>query len=274
MSRGAGVAAVLAPVTDVESMWQVAEAALAARVELRRPDRDDAGGGPAPLPVVVCLWKRHHRLSTILGMLARQSVPCDLYLWNNDATRADAIAATVAGAALAPARVVVANSESNIGGFGRFFWARELAPANPFVLFVDDDELLDVESAAAFRAEARPGQIHSAWGFSFTQRRNYWRRQPAAAGEPAKYCGTGGMITDSSIFLDERVFRCPSPYWFCEDIWLSYFASTALGWGLFKSRAEVGWLLDDAAQYPGLHRKKSRFFRLLNARGGWVDHPG
>jgi len=271
VSRGAGVAAVLAPVAEVDAMWRVAESALAARVELRRPDRDEAGPDQAPLPVVVCLWKRHHRLSTILGMLARQSVPCDLYLWNNDPTQADAIATAVAGAALVPDRVVVANSASNIGGFGRFFWARELAATNSFVLFVDDDELLDVDSVATFRAEAAVGQIHSAWGFRFTQRRNYWRRRPVAAGEPAKYCGTGGMITDSSIFLDERVFRCPAPYWFCEDIWLSYFASTALGWGLFKSRAEVGWLLDDAAQYPGLHRKKSRFFRLLNARGGWLD---
>jgi hypothetical protein len=204
-------------------------------------------------------------------MIDRQTVPCDLYLWNNDLTKADEIATAVAAAPDGPGQIVVAHSPVNIGGFGRFFWARELAAANPYVLFVDDDEILDDETVATFRSEAAPGRILSAWGFRFRQRRNYWRRLPVAAGEPAKYCGTGGMASDSRVFVDERLFRCPESYWFCEDIWLSYFASTAMGWGLFKSAAEVGWLLDDAAQYPGLQKKKSRFFRMLNRRGGWID---
>jgi hypothetical protein len=271
--RRRGADSVLAPVVEVESMWRAAEAALSTRQVLRPVAGGNEAEAPGRLPIVVCLWKRQHRLPAILSMVSRQTVPCDLYLWNNDPAQADAIVAAVNAAPTAPHRVVVANSPVNIGGFGRFFWARELAADHPFVLFVDDDEILDDASAATFRAEAAPGRITSAWGFRFTQRRNYWRRRPVAVGEPAKYCGTGGMVADTSVFLDERVFRCPIQFWFCEDIWLSYFTSTALGWSLQKSGAEVGWLLDDAAQYPGLHKTKSQFFRLLNRRGGWIDPP-
>ncbi len=171
----------------------------------------------------------------------------------------------------APDRVLLANSPVNIGGFGRYFWAREIAVDNPFVVFVDDDEILDEDSVATFASEYAAGSIRSAWAFRFTQRRNYWRRRPVGLGEPAKYCGTGGMVSDAQVFTDDRLFRCPEEYWFCEDIWLSYFASTALRWRLSKSAAEVGWLLDDAAQYPELHRKKTQFFRLLNRSGGWID---
>jgi hypothetical protein len=217
------------------------------------------------------LWKRQHRLGSILSMVERQSVPCDLYLWNNDPANVPAIEAAVAADTRGRKRVVVATSQVNVGGFGRFYWARELAATSPQVVFVDDDEILDDTSVATFLSEAAPRRITSAWGFRFPHRRSYWRRRPVAVGEVAKYCGTGGMVSDTSVFTDPRFFRCPKEFWFCEDIWLSYFASTALGWELIKSGAEVGWLLDDAAQYPALHRAKSRFFRLLNGRGAWVD---
>jgi hypothetical protein len=257
---------VLAPEAEVAAMVAVGRNAVDTATVLA-PGSDEAGR----VPVIVCLWKRQFRLPSILAMVARQSVPCDLYLWNNDPAAASAIAAAVADAAPTPMRVAVANSETNIGGFGRFFWARELAADHPYVVFVDDDELISDESVATFLAAARPGRILSAWGFRFTQRRNYWRREPVAAGEPAKYCGTGGMVADSSVFTDDRLFRCPLSYWFCEDIWLSYFASTALGWGLYKSSAEVGWLLDDAAQNPALVKTKKRMYRWLNRTGAWRD---
>jgi hypothetical protein len=255
-------------------MWEAAEAALASRTVLRDRDGDrdgESGSAATPVPVVMCLWKRHHRLPSILAMIARQTVACDLYLWNNDVAQHDAIVAAVAAAPAAPGRVVVATSPANIGGFGRFFWARELATTSSVVVFLDDDEIVDDTCVETFLGEATPRRVVSVWGFQFTQRLRYWRRQPAAVGQPAKYCGTGGMVSDTSIFRDERLFRCSVDYWFCEDIWLSYFASTALGWGLAKSGAEVGWLMDEAAQFPGLRRAKNRFFRRLNLQGGWVD---
>lgn len=273
MRSARGVDAVLSRGSDGDAKRLAAAQALADRRILRDlpADAHAATAASDRVPVVVCLWKRQHRLDSILRMLARQSVDCDLYLWNNDPSQQEPIEATVAAAENAPGRVLLANSPVNIGGFGRFFWASQLAADHPYVVFVDDDEILDDHSVSTFGSEFAPGTIRSAWAFRFTQRRNYWRRRPVGTGEPAKYCGTGGMVCDTAIFADERLFRCPEEYWFCEDIWLSYLASTAFGWRLSKSAAEVGWLLDDAAQYPGLHRTKSAFFRFLNRTGGWVD---
>jgi hypothetical protein len=264
---------VLSVGTDGDANRLAAAQALDGRLILRDLPTDARSTVTAAsrVPVVVCLWKRQYRLDSILRMLARQSVDCDLYLWNNDPTQQAAIEQTVAAAENAPGRVLLANSPTNIGGYGRFFWAAQIAADHPYVVFVDDDEILDDHSVSTFVSEFAPGTIRSAWAFRFTQRRNYWRRRPVGAGEPAKYCGTGGMICDTAIFRDERLFRCREEFWFCEDIWLSYLASTAFGWRLSKSAAEVGWLLDDAAQYPGLHRTKSQFFRLLNRVGDWVD---
>jgi hypothetical protein len=253
---------------ETADLHEAATAALGSTVVLCD---DDA---PPRLPVVLCLWSRCGRLPSILRMIARQTEPCDLYLWNNKINESAAIEAAVLAASELPARVILANSSVNIGGFGRFFWARQLASTSPYVVFIDDDELLDDHSAATFLGEVAPGRISSAWGFSYSQRYRYWKRDPAPVAGAAKYCGTGGMIADTTIFRDDRLFQCPKEFWFCEDIWLSYFASTVLGWSLSKSAAEVGWLLDDAAQYKGLSKTKSRFFRRLNYLGGWVDPPG
>lgn len=272
MSQMRGVQAVLADPAEVAEFVTAAEQALAARTVLR-------GAGesiePGRIAVVVCLWKRHYRLESILRMVARQTSPCDLYLWNNDVASDAGIRAAVTGAGEAPARVELATPAVNLGGFGRFFWARAVASQYEYVVFVDDDEMLDDDTVTVFRRDGGEHRIASAWGFRFTQRRDYWGRKPAGVGEPAKYCGTGGMIVPTAVFTDDRLFRCPRAYWFCEDIWLSYFASTALGFGLYKSGAEVGWLLDDAAQYPELHKKKTRMYRHLNKVGAWRDpRPG
>jgi hypothetical protein len=270
---GRGVDAVLSVGTDGDAKRLAAADALDDRRTLRDFSNDASGanGTADRIPVVVCMWKRQYRLDSILRMLARQSVRCDVYLWNNDPTQQDAIERTVADAENAPDRVFLATSPANVGGFGRFFWAAQIAADYPYVVFVDDDEIVDDHSISTFASEFAPGTIRSAWAFRFTQRHNYWRRRPVGIGEPAKYCGTGGMVCDTAIFRDERLFRCRDEYWFCEDIWLSYLASTAFGWRLSKSAAEVGWLLDDAAQFPGLHRRKSQFFRFLNRTGGWID---
>lgn len=273
MRRRRGIERVMAPAAEVAPLTQAAESALSgARCLVGAASTPDPNA--ETLAVVVCMWRRHHRLPALLRMLARQQgVTPALYLWNNDHSMAEATELAVADAAERPSSVWLVNSQMNVGGFGRFFWARELADQFPNVVFIDDDEVLDDDVLATFAGEAGPGRIRSAWAFRFQQRLDYWRRVPAGYGEAAKYCGTGGMVCDSSVFTDDRLFRCPNRFWLCEDIWLSYFASTVLGWDLRKSAAEVALLLDESAQFPVLHRDKAKLFRLLNRQGGWVDPP-
>ena len=273
-SRTAGIEKVIAAPADVATLVDAAERGLSTALDLTAARDPRTSAAEPVLPVVVCLWRRHHRLPALMRMLARQrGVVPELYLWNNDADQAAATVEMVAAAQERPEVVWLVNSPSNVGGFGRFFWARQLAERFPAVVFVDDDEVLDDDVLATFLEESGTGRIRSAWAFRFNQRFDYWRRLPARYGEAAKYCGTGGMVSDSTIFTDPRLFRCPVKYWFCEDIWLSYFAATVLKWDLRKSEADVALLLDESAQFPVLHKDKARLFRLLNRRGGWIDPP-
>jgi hypothetical protein len=227
-------------------------------------DRD-----PAVLPVVMCTWKRIERLPRTIELLAAQRcVRPHLYLWNNNRGAAPTVDATIDRMPLIG--VEVSHSGTNVGGFGRFFYARELAGTYPYVVFIDDDEDFDERLLATFLSEAKPRTASGYWSFNFSSTRDYWasRIQPSA-GERVTYCGTGGMIIDTSVFLCDGLFRCPSRYWFIEDLWLSYFAGHVCGWTLYKSKASITIEHDPYDQFLTLHRHKDRFFRYLMMRRGW-----
>jgi hypothetical protein len=87
--------------------------------------------------VVICVWDRIDRTTNLLrGLAESNGVRADVYLWNN---RADAAARLTEGLMSCPdslPRVSLATSQLNIGGFGRFYWARSLAKDYRSVLFI------------------------------------------------------------------------------------------------------------------------------------------
>ena len=85
----------------------------------------------------MCTWRRLARLERTLELLAAQTVPVELYVWNNN-WREQARVNEAARTAPIPTHVV--HSRRNIGGFGRFYLARELASAAGQVVFIDDDQ--------------------------------------------------------------------------------------------------------------------------------------
>jgi hypothetical protein len=238
-----------------------------------------AGADALPLiPVVMCLWDRFDRLPRTLRALQHSiGVQADIYLWNNRASESDRVLRDVVAAcdsAAAPRRVTVATSPLNIGGFGRFYWARHLAVRHPSVVFLDDDQMLDSFSLSELAAESRPRSLRAVWAYRFDNRTEYWRRSQVRPGETAQYLGTGGMVADTSVFLDDGVFACPAPYWFIEDLWLSYYARAELGWSLRRSHAEIGMIFDGRNQYRALRQAKDDFYRLLAQDPRWLgDDP-
>ena len=92
----------------------------------------------------MCVWNRHDRVTNMLRALAlSQDVSVDVYLWNNRAAAAGELIEEIRRCTHALPRTMVASCETNIGGFGRFYWARELAARYPYVIFLDDDQILD-----------------------------------------------------------------------------------------------------------------------------------
>src|ERR1700728_5190076 len=79
------------------------------------------------LPVVLSVWKRLERLPHTLEQLAAQEIAVQVYIWNNSCERRLVDAAAASASSALP--VVVHHSPRNVGGFGRFYLAREVAEA-------------------------------------------------------------------------------------------------------------------------------------------------
>ncbi|MCD1268919.1 glycosyltransferase [Microbacterium sp. MEC084] len=225
---------------------------------------------PARIPVVMCTWRRPKYFRRTLRALAAQSdVSVELHVWNNNPAISEQLEAAAAEGPL-PVRF---HSPENIGGFGRFHFASELAPSHPHVVFIDDDQLFGPRTIRTLVGEARPRTATEWWAYRFLFPPHYWLRVPVRRGRRAQYLGTCGMIIDTSVFLDDRVFECPDRFRLVEDVWLSYVAQHLMGWTLRRSRATFWFIPDTRNQFAGLIREKYEFLRYLTARG-WLQRPG
>ena len=218
------------------------------------------------VPVIMCTWRRINRLEKTIRLLEAQKSGThpELYIWNNNFAEKDAIDSIIVRSHI---RVKAYHHHENIGGFGRFYFARILAEKHPFIIFIDDDQEFDKNFLETFFLEATPKTLISYWAFRINNYENYWNREPLRPYEDAVYCGTGGMICDSSLFKDSRLYDCPFEYRFIEDLWLSYFASHILGWRLLKSSALLSIIEDGLDQGIDLTEKKNNFLKLLVASG-------
>lgn len=219
------------------------------------------------IPVIMCVWRRPERLDETIRLLERQGGPSvELHVWNNNRRAAARVESALSGSSLLARSVT--HSAANVGGFGRFYLARELAERHPFVIFIDDDVTFPPTMTRELAAEFREASISSFWAFRLLSRSNFWSRDAAQPGERADYCGTGGMVVDTRVFLEPALFACPRRFWFVEDLWLSYFAAHVLGWTLRKSAVPFELTNDGFDQYHYLGRTKSRLVRHL-VREGW-----
>ena len=219
------------------------------------------------LPVIFCTWRRLDRLQCTLTQLAAQDIPIQALIWNNSPDRAKV------DSAVRKSRIPVAvhHSERNIGGFGRFYLAREVAErGHDVAVFIDDDQDFDTGTIRELLSAHRPRSMSGWWAFSFhsADYNSKFRPEPT---ESASLIGTGGMIVDTAVFRDARLFRCPRRYWFVEDLWLSYVAGCLWGYTCFRSPAGFAFhesAEDNHAQYRVLGHTKVRLLRYL-VRRGW-----
>lgn len=220
----------------------------------------------ARTPVIMCTWKRIDRLPRTLELLAEQDTPAALYIWNNNRAAASQVDELVSRAPI-PARSF--HCSRNIGGFGRFYLARDLAGHHDSVIFIDDDQQFGpsmlVDQLASFARQSLAGW----WAFKYAKGAETYaeRHRVTTAFDLADYVGTGGMVADASVFADPALFRCPRRYWFVEDVWLSYFASHIRGWVLRRSLAEFEFAPDGLDIDLTLAATKVRMFRYLKRRG-------
>jgi hypothetical protein len=215
------------------------------------------------IPVIMALWQRIPMLERIAGSLQMQKdAKPILYLWNNNLAEKDRINKIVSKLQIP---VMVLHSQTNIGGFGRFFLAREVQSKHRFIIFIDDDQVPTRTYLSDVIQEYQSRHISSQWAYQFPNSVNYWHKVLPEKGGLADYCGTGGMIADSTIFTKKAVFLCPKRYWFVEDLWLSYVAYQ-LGWKLTRSNTDLEILQDGLDQFSSLIDTKTSMLKYLHRR--------
>jgi hypothetical protein len=217
-------------------------------------------------PVIMCAWKRVDRLGRTLEMLADQDAPATLYVWNNNRQEANRIDDLLAESPI-PAQSL--HCGRNIGSFGRFYVAHDLADRHDVVLFIDDDQEFGSSMVADQLASFGPRSLAGWW--AFTYRPGAWtyaeRDRVQAPLHRADYVGVGGMVADAAVFTDPALFRCPRRYWFVDDMWLSFFATHVHGWELLRSLADFEFAYDGQDLDLTLAMTKVRMFRYLKRRG-------
>jgi len=226
------------------------------------------------VPIIMCTWKRIERLPITLDCLKNQTYKnFEFYVWNNNSNIVDAVE-TLLDTAYPDLKVHVYHSDKNVGGFGRFMFAKRLIGKYKYVIFIDDDLELEDNVIECFMKERKLKTIVAEWSWNFIPNSNYWNRRPTNPGEQAHYCGTGGMILDISIFNDPLLFNCPNKFWMMvEDLWLSWLASKR-GWNLRKSQLvskdiNLREIDDGKNSYKSIIRKKSEFLQYLRQDRNW-----
>jgi len=212
------------------------------------------------IPVVMCTWNRIDKLSDTIQMLKNQTTNVDFHIWNNNYNARKKIDEVVKLEDRLP--ITAHHSSFNIGGFGRFYAAKQLNDRHKKVIFIDDDQKLGANAVKLLANDFKQNSVISQWAFKFIND-NYWDKKPVDPGEAADYCGTGGMVVDLSIFESKEVFSCPKRFWFVEDLWLSHIAKQK-GWSLNKSSKEIVIIEDNKDQMYGLIDKKDAMLKKLS----------
>lgn len=218
-------------------------------------------------PVFMCLWNRPSRLIDMLEALDAQDHPdgVTFHIWNNNKLDHEHYRRVVADFRPTGAlrEVQLVKTPYNLGSMGRFFLAREhgiLHGPGPIIV-VDDDENVQPGFVSAARAAYSPTTVAAWWAFEVG--RDYYDRKPADLGGPVDHVGPGGMICDSSLFLDDAFFTTmPERFWFVDDLWFTWFAKQK-GMTLAKLDTQIEFVMDETNQSYGLVDLKLELFREL-----------
>lgn len=218
--------------------------------------------------LIMCLWRRISNLKRTLDLLSKQSSKeFDIFLWNNNIQEKENIENIVGQFKFTS--IEVKHSKENIGGIGRFYFAKNISN-NGYenVIFIDDDQIFDENLIRDFISVYEKNSVKSWW--AWRAKESYFDRVRCQKdGDKPNYCGTGGMICDIEIFKDNRVIsEIPKQFQFIEDLWVSYFANHILGWKLGVVNTNLKILEDGKDQYVKLKKDKDIFYKQLK-KTGW-----
>lgn len=227
------------------------------------------------LPVIMCVWKRVDGFIKTIEQLNKQTLrDFKLFIWNNNPDLEEEFLEALK---LAKFKYEMHTSHDNIGGFGRFYYAKQIRRSEgllDYCVFIDDDQTFEKDTLAILLSEAKPNNITSQWGWEFTGYDYYGNdaRIQRKPGESLHYAGTGGMVADMRLFDSEGLYKCPKEYWFVEDLWMSFYANHYLNYSLTKSACKVINGDDEHSLYKVVFDIKKKMLKDLIDNYKWNIH--
>ena len=174
--------------------------------------------------LIMCTWKRVDYFKKTLKLLCKQTNKNFIfYVVNNNINIKNKIN-LVAGQYRNKLSIVVIHNNINRGGFGRFEVAKTLVDKHEIIIFIDDDQIFTNEMIDIFYKNYESNAIKSRWAFRFDNSYCY-RERVIEQDKCVDYCGTGGMVLPSKIFLCKELYEIPEKYFFIEDLWLCFVAN-------------------------------------------------
>jgi hypothetical protein len=212
--------------------------------------------------VVFCTWKRVYRLKELLQDLLNQTYSnFDVFIWNNNTKEVDVIESIVKNFKL---KINIKHSEKNIGGIGRFYYAKEICDNYEKIIFIDDDQKLGSDVIEKMVNRHKDNTVLSWWGWLVGS--NYFDRIRIKTFNRVDYCGTGGMVIDSKIFKSLELNDIPKKYEFIEDLWLSFIAKYDFNYELLGGDFDIEIKYDGNDQFNNLIPLKKEFYNYLTTK--------
>lgn len=235
----------------------------------------------AKYPIIMCQWKRPELLEQILVSLNNQTIlDFDLFIWNNN-IQISKILENIIKKSQIKFNIYLHNHKTNIGGIARFILAKHLLNINnyEYILFIDDDQFWKPLVFEKLINLATKKHSFHFYGRIFSNSHNYtnsWNNlySPKNIIDSNKldYGGTGTMIIDSNIFMDDALFYFNKKYIFIEDLWLSYFSKKFHNYTIIDAKisSDIQFTNDDKALYDTIKNLKNEFLNILKKDGKWL----
>lgn len=211
------------------------------------------------IAVIFCTWKRVNKLKNTLNNLNNQTYQdFDIFIWNNNKYEISNIDNIVKNESK---KINIRHSQNNVGGIGRFYYAKEISNNYDVIIFIDDDQFIGDDVIEKMVNKYEENTIISWWGWNI--KNNYWDRERVFNFSNVDYCGTGGMIVSSKLFNIIDLDKIPDKYIFIEDLWLSFVAKYEYGYNLIGGNFNIQIITDGNDQYVNLKKLKGEFYDFL-----------
>ena len=154
--------------------------------------------------------------------------------------------------------ISVHNYSNDFKQFARFILARDLAEQGyEKVIFIDDDEIIPETFVQECHDQYEQKTVKTFWGHRVEKL--YKKKIKLEGNDVGNYAGTGGLVCDAALFLNNDFFDCPEEYWIIDDLWLSFYILKFTDYKIKELKTDIKFIKDRKATFMTLGNLKQEF---------------